>query len=47
MPRRKEIKNNLGTELFSIQVYPQSLTLLFLIYMQNLKSGPQLKLLIL
>lgn len=23
MPRRKEIKNNLTTELFSMQVYPQ------------------------
>ena len=34
MPRRKEIKNNLRTELFSIQVYPQSFDFTF----SNLKA---------
>ena len=29
VPRRKEIKNNLGTELFSLQVYPQSFDFTF------------------
>ena len=29
MPRQKEIKNNLSTELFSIQVYPQSFDFTF------------------
>ena len=34
MPRRKEIKNNLTTELFSMQVYPQSFDFTF----SNLKA---------
>lgn len=34
MPRRKEIKNNLTTELFSMQVYPQSFDFTF----SNLKT---------
>ena len=34
VPRRKEIKNNLTTELFSMQVYPQSFDFTF----SNLKA---------
>ena len=34
MPRRKEIKNNLTTELFSMQVYPKSFDFTF----SNLKA---------
>lgn len=37
MPRRKEIKNNLTTELFSMQIYPQSFDFTF----SNLKEGFQ------
>ncbi len=41
MPRRKEIKNNIGTDLYSMQVYDEALNFktLISIKMGNHRSG--------